>query len=492
MNARRLFSLALVLTLLVTLTGAAGGAPLAGPCVPGAAYDPACDANQDGTVNVLDIQLAAGHWNQSGTFVSDSNHTHLGQTWTGANNPLKLTGSYSAPDYAALVLSNTAGYGLRIPSAALSGVRVDSAVSSGVDVSSAHDGVHVSSATHDGVYVGSAGQDGVHVNSAYNGVRVGSVSNSGVWVDSSDSNGVYIGPAGGSGVHINSAGSRGVYIGSADDDGVTVSSAGTPSGQTWSTSQNGFEVAGAQGNGVFIGQADTDGVHIRRVGTPTVVGGTSYNANGVEIVNVQGHGIFISRTDMDGLRVALAGDDGLEVDGTDFAGVFAGPVSVSGGCTGCDLATFAVNAGNRALQPGDVVAIQGMTSGAFDNAAHLLQVIPAQPGLPIVGVIAGSADIDTETEPREGTTGVRLVPRTGTVQPGAYLSVVYYGIAQVRAGTDAAITVGQKLTVDAAGHVRARQQVEVNGVTLAEDAPVLGIALSLVEDGLIWVLVNVQ
>ena len=87
MNARRLFSLILVLILLVTLAGAAGSAPLAGPCVPGAAYDPACDANQDGTITVNDIQLTAGHWNQTGAFVSDNNHTHLGQTWTGANNP---------------------------------------------------------------------------------------------------------------------------------------------------------------------------------------------------------------------------------------------------------------------------------------------------------------------------------------------------------------------------------------------------------------------
>ncbi len=93
MNARKLFSLALVLILLVTLTGAAGGAPLAGPCVPGAAYDPACDANQDGVITVNDIQLTAGHWNQTGTFVSDSNHTHLGQTWTGANNPLRFQGA---------------------------------------------------------------------------------------------------------------------------------------------------------------------------------------------------------------------------------------------------------------------------------------------------------------------------------------------------------------------------------------------------------------
>lgn len=45
-------------------------APLAGPCVPGAAYNPTCDVNQNGTIDVLDVQLTAGHWNQSGPFTS--------------------------------------------------------------------------------------------------------------------------------------------------------------------------------------------------------------------------------------------------------------------------------------------------------------------------------------------------------------------------------------------------------------------------------------
>ena len=117
MKPSRLFPLMLVLTLLASLTGGAGGAPLAGPCLPGAAYDPACDADRDGDVDIFDIQLTAGHWNQSGTYVGDNNHNHLGQTWTGSNNPLKLTGSYGAPEWAPLVLSNSMGDGMRVESA---------------------------------------------------------------------------------------------------------------------------------------------------------------------------------------------------------------------------------------------------------------------------------------------------------------------------------------------------------------------------------------
>lgn len=43
---------------------------LAAPCMPGGVYSPACDVNQNGVIDVLDIQLTAGHWNQSGAFIS--------------------------------------------------------------------------------------------------------------------------------------------------------------------------------------------------------------------------------------------------------------------------------------------------------------------------------------------------------------------------------------------------------------------------------------
>ena len=58
MNTRRLLALTLIVGLLASTAAAA---PLAGPCVPGAAYDPACDANQDGHITITDIQLAADH-----------------------------------------------------------------------------------------------------------------------------------------------------------------------------------------------------------------------------------------------------------------------------------------------------------------------------------------------------------------------------------------------------------------------------------------------
>jgi len=68
MKAARLLSLGIACTLLATVSVAAGATPLAGPCAPGTAYDPACDVDHDGDVDIYDIQLTAGHWGQTGTY----------------------------------------------------------------------------------------------------------------------------------------------------------------------------------------------------------------------------------------------------------------------------------------------------------------------------------------------------------------------------------------------------------------------------------------
>lgn len=71
MNRSRLFGLMGILALLTALSTAAHAAPVAAPCTPGATYNPACDVDHDGDVDVIDIQLAAGHWNQSGSYTGE-------------------------------------------------------------------------------------------------------------------------------------------------------------------------------------------------------------------------------------------------------------------------------------------------------------------------------------------------------------------------------------------------------------------------------------
>ncbi len=63
----------LVATLIIglALPATARSSALAGPCVASGVYDAACDVNHDGVVDVVNIQLTAGHWSQSGLYTAD-------------------------------------------------------------------------------------------------------------------------------------------------------------------------------------------------------------------------------------------------------------------------------------------------------------------------------------------------------------------------------------------------------------------------------------
>ncbi len=205
--------------------------PFTAPCTLGAGYDPACDVDQDNDVDISDIQLTASRWGTAGTWVSDNNHNHLGQTWTGNNNPLTLNGTFGAPGFAALVLSNSAasGDGLRIQSAGGDGVQVSSATGSGVYVESAN-GV--------GFQVNSAGTYGVATtNTTYDGVRVRLAGENGVSAETTSATHYgglfYNSVAGGAGLYARGGDTLApdVVLGgssTANDDGRIVSQPGFP------------------------------------------------------------------------------------------------------------------------------------------------------------------------------------------------------------------------------------------------------------------------
>ena len=68
--------------------------------------------------------------------------------------------------------------------------------------------------------------------------------------------------------------------------------------------------------------------------------------------------------------------------------------------------------------------------------------------------------------------------------------MVIYGPAQVKAA--GGVAAGQRVTVDDVGGVRALRRIVIDGVTLEEGGSSLGMALDAPQDGLLWVLVNVQ
>jgi hypothetical protein len=269
-------------------------------------------------------------------------HDHLGDTWTGTDNPLAIEGSFTR---APLELSNATGHGLRVGPTGNDGVRVYQAGDDGVYVArTAEDGFHVDLAGGNGVRIASVVDDGVNVWSAGggstrvasslsngfevagakgNGLYVGRADNHGVHVDSAGVDGVRVHSAGRDAVNVGSAEGRGVYVDSAGVDGVSVRfaghdgvgvfHAGSPSTATASTSKNGFEVAGAEGDGLYVGRADLHGMHVYSAGR-----------DGVRVSNAGHIGVYVGSAGFAAVHVGSAGDDGVRVGSAGDDGVYVG------------------------------------------------------------------------------------------------------------------------------------------------------------------------
>lgn len=433
----------LVLPVLLFLLAAVPGAasPLhsaslrdfvAGPCVAAGVYDPACDANQDGQINILDIQLTAGLWNRAGTFVSDNAHNHLGQTWTGNNNPLRIQGSFGSTDNAPLVLSNSlsAGHGLIISSAG-------------------NTGVAIAGAGNDGVSVGFPGGDGYSVLSA-------------------GAHGLNVAGAGGSGVNIGTVVNSGVSIDWAQGDGIFICRTGAGPACVPSTASHGIEIGNSQNDGLRITDAAGDGIQIGD--------GTNFPATGLRIPSpgTPGDALLPNTSDAAGQWALFTTDD-----------IQAGNVFLSA------QTLLAVVGGDQPLAPGALVEAVGLAEAIPGANDRLAQVRLAGAAAANVAGVAGSRMVLAPLPGGDGDEVMRSAP--GAAQPGDYVAITVLGVAQVRVQAGAAILPGQRLTAgDVPGHARALRTVQVEGLRVDESGPALGVALEAPKDGLVWVLVNPQ
>lgn len=81
---RHLALTAVVLSLALAISPASAQIPenpAVAACMSGSGYASGCDVDQDGDIDITDIQLTAGRWNTTGTYTSG--HTHFGETWPG-------------------------------------------------------------------------------------------------------------------------------------------------------------------------------------------------------------------------------------------------------------------------------------------------------------------------------------------------------------------------------------------------------------------------
>jgi hypothetical protein len=387
-------------------------------------------------------------------------HSHLGETWTGSDNPLTLGGSFGG---APLVLNNSSG----------DGMVVDSAGSYGM---------HVGWAGLDGMVVGSAGDDGVIVYSTgspsatvpsdqKNGVEVAGAEGHGLYVGQAENDGVHVHSAGWDGVYVSDAGWDGVYVGSAGNDGVIVYRAGSPSWTLSSDQKNGVEVAGAEDNGLYVGWADNDGVQVLMTGR-----------DGVNVLSAGDVGVYASTARYNHEWGFYTPDK-----------IYAGSALAAGGPS----MIVAQNGDCAPLEPGTVVVVSGVGApfAGSDFPAPLVRRAGARHGA-VAGVVYARfvAEEEVEEVEHDGQTEQRtsLHSRSaeGPIAPGETLLVVVLGPAQVKASALAReIRPGDLLVVGGDGQAAAMPagSAYVPGTIVGTAMEALEVAQG---SGLIWVLVQ--
>lgn len=285
--------LALVLFSLAALPAAAA------PCAFGASYDPTCDVDQDGDIDIYDIQLTASKWDQTGT-------------WTGGGDGWLLNGNagtdpntnfLGATDGQPLVIQPGGGYtgiGTSAPQAPLNVVGTSWFQG---------DSTPLSASAGQGVAIGFGGSQGYIFGFDY---------------DAFTPRNLLLQNPGGN-----------VGIGTASPSAGRLHVDGGSGGAVYATSTSGIGTYAVSGSnaavyGYSTGDYGVDGRSFNSVG----VYGQSYSGGGMW---AQGPyiGIQANATGSDANRQAVRGDN--NGSGTGYAGLFYGNTWVAG--------TFYKNAG---------------------------------------------------------------------------------------------------------------------------------------------------
>ncbi|MEI2692000.1 MAG: hypothetical protein V9H69_20755 [Anaerolineae bacterium] len=264
----------LVLGLLIGPAGAqeAPEGPEVGVCLSGAGYASGCDVDQDGDIDIFDIQRTAGRWNSSGVYTAG--HTHWGESWTDASGLHGLRLEHTA--------SSGFTYGLYGQSASSEGIGLvgrTTASTGGMGVYGRSDG-----AGGYGVYGAAAGSSG---------------ENYGVFGYSASSGGYagYFTGVGADAVRVENGGSgRGVQVHALNDTAVWARTDNGLAGvDGWNSSTTGRGVSGyasaATGatHGVWGQSASTSGTGV--LGVATAASGDTTGVYG-ESASSDGQGVY--------------------------------------------------------------------------------------------------------------------------------------------------------------------------------------------------------
>lgn len=228
-------------------------------------------------------------------------------------------------------------------------------------------------------------------------------------------------------------------------------------------------------------------------------------------------GVRVTTTGSDAIRILESGDDGIQIGsdpdypnygvyipspGVSTYGLWPNTANVDG-----EWALFTtdnIQAGNvsiagvslvarvgdaAALEPGDIVAAIGVAEPDERYPSRIATVQRATAdSAGIVGVVQSRM---AWVQRKETDAALESVP--GPAAAGDYVRVAALGVAPVRVQAGASIRAGERLAVgDVEGQARPLRTRRIDGFTVAEGAPTLGVALEASDGTRESVLVHVS
>jgi hypothetical protein len=238
------------------------------------------------------------------------------------------------------------------------------------------------------------------------------------------------------------------------------------------------------------------------------------NEGGLRIGPSANYSLVISNTlGSDGIRILDTGDDAIQIGsnpdipnygvyvpspGVSTYGLWSNTSNASGewalytvdniqagNVLASGYSLLAQVTGPDSLEPGDVVAVTGLAENATGgtNQLPLVRLADAAQYTGLIGVVSQRM-VWALAPGKEAEGAMSMQGAEGPAKPGDYVSLVVMGVTQVKVDPEAAIAAGDRLTVASlAGRTRALQTRVVDGMTLAEGAPSLGVALEPRVDG---------
>ena len=141
--------------------------------------------------------------------------------------------------------------------------------------------------------------------------------------------------------------------------------------------------------------------------------------------------------------------------------------------------------GSEPLSPGDLVAVDGVSEPipGSTNPLPLVRLADSKSYNGVIGVV--TSRMVWEVAPGKEAEGeMSMHSADGPAQPGEYVSLMVYGVAEVNIDPTSQVVAGERLTASSlAGMARPLKQQEINGMVVTEGAPVIGIALSAPVEG---------